>query len=319
MASAGFVLVAGALADAPAAWLQAHARVHVAAGGDPRFRSLLEQAEGLVVHTDTMVDPSLLQHAPRLRVVGRAGVGLDTVDVAACRARGVQVVYAPGSNTQAVVEYVLGLLLEALRPRLRLERPVDAEQWRRARAAHVGRVQIDELTIGILGLGRIGGRLARVLAALGAALLYHDLRDIAPDDRAAAQPVSAEQLFERSDVVSVHVDGRGSNRGLIGERLLSRLPARAIFINTSRGFVVDNQALARFLRAHPAALALLDVHEPEPFDAAYPLLGLPNAWLLPHLAGRTRTGIEQMAWVVRDVVAVLEGRPPRHPAPPHGA
>ena len=89
----------------------------------------------------------------------------------------------------------------------------------------------------------------------------------------------------------------------------------ATLVNTSRGFVVDNRALAQHLRTHPAASAELDVHEPEPIDAAYPLLGLPNARLYPHIAGRTAAALVNMSWVVRDVLAVIRGERPRHPAP----
>ncbi len=88
-----------------------------------------------------------------------------------------------------------------------------------------------------------------------------------------------------------------------------------VFVNTSRGFIVDSLALAAFLKGHPRALAILDVHEPEPFDATYPLLGLDNAWLTPHLAASTNRADLNMSWVVRDVAAVLEGKRPRYPAP----
>ena len=124
-----------------------------------------------------------------------------------------------------------------------------------------------------------------------------------------------ERVFEEADVLSVHVDGRATNRGYVGGGLLDRLKPAVIFLNTSRGFVVDSLALASFLRGHPDALALLDVHDPEPFDAAYPLLGLPNAQLFPHMAASTSRADRNMSWVVRDVAAVLAGEQPAFPAP----
>jgi phosphoglycerate dehydrogenase-like enzyme len=127
--------------------------------------------------------------------------------------------------------------------------------------------------------------------------------------------VPVEQLFADCDVISLHVDGRPANRHFVGRALIGRMKPDAVFINTSRGFVVDSLALAGFLRAHPQALALLDVHEPEPFGADYPLANLPNARLYPHAAASTRRADEEMSWVVRDVAAVLGGRRPRHPAP----
>ena len=112
------------------------------------------------------------------------------------------------------------------------------------------------------------------------------------------------------------LDGRAANRGYVGDELLRAMKPDVIFLNTSRGFVVDSLTLATFLQGHPEAVALLDVHDPEPFDAAYPLLGLPNARLFPHMAASTRRADLNMSWVVRDVAAVLAGDRPRFAAPP---
>ena len=147
----------------------------------------------------------------------------------------------------------------------------------------------------------------RYLAGLGMRVIYNDLVEIDQEQRFGAQPVPVEGLFEQADVISVHVDGREENRHFVDERLLGRMRSDAVLINTSRGFVVDSAALAEFLKAHSGALALLDVHEPEPFGQDYPLLGLPNARLYPHLASRTQRAMENMSWVVRDVVRVLKG------------
>ncbi len=275
----------------------------------------IADADAILVRTRTRVDGALLDAAPRLRVVARAGTGLDNIDVAGCRARGVEVVYRPEANTQAVVEYVTTLICDALRPRVPVVSGVSRAEWERLqRVATVPR-QMSERTLGILGLGRIGRRVAAVAGAIGFEVLYNDVVDIAPADRAGAGAVPVETLFERSDVLSIHVDGRPSNHGFVDARLLARLPEDALVLNTSRGFVVDRRALADHLRALPGARALLDVHDPEPVDDADPLLGLPNATLYPHLASRTAHAVREMAWVVRDVIEVLECRPPRFPAP----
>ena len=295
-------------------WLREHAPTVEAAPGDPSFEAAAPSLEGLVVRTLTRVDRSLLARLPRLRVVARAGVGLDNIDLEACRGRGIRVVHTPDANTQAVVEYVLCLLCDALRPRLFLERPVDAAAWERIRGEICGERQMDERTLGILGFGRIGSRVAQVARAIGFRVLYHDLLAFAPAVRHGAEPVTAEALFERSDVVTLHIDGRPANRAFVGSALIERLRPDALLLNTCRGFVLDHAALGVFLRRHPGAQALLDVHEPEPFDASHPLLGLPNAHLAPHLASRTRSATQRMSWVVRDAVAVLEGREPAFPA-----
>ena len=119
--------------------------------------------------------------------------------------------------------------------------------------------------------------------------------------RRGARPVTLEELFAESDVITVHVDGRKQNRHFVGPALIARMKPDAVFINTSRGFVVDHDALAARLRAVPSMQALLDVHDPEPIGAKCPLWGLPNAHLAPHLASRTDAAMEAMSWVVRDV------------------
>lgn len=319
MSERDVILLSEHLADAAARWLDERHDLRRCRFDAPDFREHLHEAAGLLVRTYTIVDESLLDSAPRLRVVGRAGAGLDNIDVPACRSRGVEVVYAPDANTQAVVEYVLRLLLGRLRPLHRLDGVLDAERWRETRARTTAPRELADLTLGILGLGRIGRRLAAATTALGMRVLFNDLLEIAPKDRHGAEPVGVEALFERSDVISLHIDGRPANRHFVTADLLGRLRPDVLLINTSRGFVVDSPALARFLQEHPGATALLDVHEPEPFDESYPLIALPNAQLYPHLASRTGTAMERMSWVVRDVAAVLEGRPPRHPAPPMGA
>lgn len=302
------------LSDEPAQWLAERCRVCVTDQDTPEFRAAAPAAEGLVVRTRTRVDAALLDRLPALRVIGRGGVGLDSIDLEECRRRGVMVVSTPDANTQAVVEYVLCLLCDALRPRLFLDRAVDSEEWRELREDVVGLWQMDELRLGVLGLGRIGRRVAQVAGAIGFEVVYNDLLEIPEAARFGARPVTVEELFAESDVLSLHCDGRACNRGFVDAGLLSLMRPDAILINTSRGFVIDTPALATYIRANPAAMAILDVHDSEPFPAACPLLGLPNAHLAPHLASRTVRAMEAMSWVVRDVWTVLEGGAPRYPA-----
>ena len=308
------VVVTEPLSDAPMAWLRERARVVEAFPGTPGFAGASDAAEALVVRTLTRVDDALLDSMPRLQVVARAGVGLDNIDLEGCRRRHVRVVHTPDANTQAVVEYVLCLLCDALRPRLFLERAVDADAWERIRGEVAGERQMDELTLGVLGFGRIGSRVAQVARAIGFRVLYHDLLAFAPAVRHGAEPVSAPELFERSDVITLHIDGRPNNRRFVNASLIKHMRPQALLLNTCRGFVLDHEALADFLRMHAGAQALLDVHEPEPFTADHPLLGMRNAHLAPHLASRTRSAMDRMSWVVRDAVAVLEGRKPEFAA-----
>jgi phosphoglycerate dehydrogenase-like enzyme len=296
-------------------WLSQRAEVRTCAPGDPDFESELGRIEGLLIRTYTQVDHDLLDRLPALKVVGRAGVGIDNIDVAACRARGVEVVYAPASSTHAVAEYVVALLCDALRPREYLTNAVDRATWGQLRKTLVGPRQFDELTLGILGLGRIGSTVARFAEVLGFTVQYHDLEEIPASGRFGAQPVELESLFSNVDILTIHVDGRASNRGFIDRSLLDRLPQDAVVLNTSRGFVFDHDSLRTWLAERPETRAYLDVQDPEPPPEGDPLLALPNARLLPHLASRTSTAMARMSDVVEDIWAVLEGSTPNWPAP----
>ena len=297
-------------------WLAERARLEVCAYDDSRLLELLPDAEGLVVRTYTRVNRSMLDLAPKLKVVGRAGVALENIDIAACRARGVEVVHTPAANTQAVVEFVLCLLLDALRPRVFLDGPLEGEAWHAARRDLQGECHLADLDVGILGFGRIGSRVGCALSALGCRVRYHDIVEIPPEGRHGCEPVSLDELQRSSQVLSVHIDWREGNHHFVNADFLDALRPDCIVVNTSRGLAIDPGALARWLAANPKARALLDVHDPhEPLDAGYPLLGVPNAHLAPHIAAATSPARLNMSWVVQGVVAVLEGREPRYRAP----
>ena len=296
-----------------ARWLAERVDLVVCSDGEAEFAEALARADGLVVRTYTRVDEGLLAKAPRLKVVGRAGVGVDNIDVAACRARGVIVVNTPDANTQAVVEYVLGILTDALRPRHWMSEAVGEAEWKRLRATFVGRRQLDEMVLGVYGMGRIGRRVAKAATAIGMRVLYCDLVEIPEAERHGAQPVDRESLLREADVLTLHVDGRPENRHMIDDPALAMVKPDVVFINTARGMLVNGVALAGFLRKHSEAQAWVDVHEPEPFGADYPLVGLANAHLAPHLASRTETAMRRMSAVVYDVWRVLNGIEPEWP------
>jgi phosphoglycerate dehydrogenase-like enzyme len=301
----------------PAAWLAERCEFVVCPfNEEARFGELLPRAEGLVVRTYTQVNRDLLSRAPNLKVVGRAGVALENIDVAACRERGIKVVHTPGANTRAVVELVTAFLVDALRPRLYLDVPVAPDRWHQIRREVIGKRELNELTLGILGFGRIGSAVARLGAALDMRVLYRDIIEIPSSRRSGAEPVSFDRLLAEADVLTVHVDYRPENRHLINAAACGRLKSDVLFLNTSRGFVVDPAALAGFLRANPGARAMIDVHDPsEPIKPDYPLLGLSNAKLTPHLASGTEKAKRNMSWVVRDVWRVLSGEKPEFEAP----
>jgi phosphoglycerate dehydrogenase-like enzyme len=316
MAEAPLVLVTEDSDPTPLAWLRELVRVVEAAPGTPEFDVALPDAAGMVVRTYTKVNAALLDRCSKLKVVGRGGVGLENIDVPACRARGVEVVYTPDANTLAVGDFVIGLALQLLRPwaffRDRAYEPAD---FKRVRNTLRG-VQLDELTFGILGMGRVGRRVGHLAATgFGARVIYNDLLDVQSHLMFPATAVDKPTLFREADIVTLHVDMRPGNEHLVGGPLLSVMKPTAILINTSRGEVLDAAALAAAIRAKKIVGAAIDVFDPEPPPAQYPLLGLDNVLLTPHMAARTHTAIENMSWVVRDVVEVLNGRPPKYPAP----
>jgi phosphoglycerate dehydrogenase-like enzyme len=314
------VLVTEGSDPVPLDWLRQHVRVVEAPVGDRSMFGHLGSADAMIVRTYTRVDDALLAQAPRLRVVGRGGVGLENIDVAACRRRGVEVVYTPDANTLAVGDFIVGYMLQLLRPWAPFrDAAYPPAEFKRIRNTVRGR-QLNELTIGILGMGRVGRRVGHLAAnGFGMRVLYNDLLDAAkgkmPPVPFPATSVDKETLYRESDVLTIHVDMRPGNEHLVGRDQLALMKPTSIVLNTSRGEVLDAAALADALRAGKLFGAALDVFAPEPPPPDFPLLGLDNVILTPHLAARTGTALENMSWVVRDVVEVLEGRAPKYPAP----
>jgi phosphoglycerate dehydrogenase-like enzyme len=309
------VLQTELLDDAAAAWLRERCELVVCPYEDvARFEALLPTADGLLIRTYTQVNEALLAKAPKLRVVARAGVGLDNVDLAACARRNVIVVSTPGANTRAVVELATSFMLDALRPRVFLDRAIEKSAWNRARKELIATKQLSDLTMGIVGFGRVGSSMARVGAALDMRVVYNDLVEIPESNRAGAVPMAFEGVLAEADVLTLHVDGRSRNRHLIDAAALAWCKRNVLLLNTCRGMVVDTSALADFLRRNTAAQAICDVHEPEPVVPANPLLGLKNAHLSPHIGAATATAHANMSWVVRDLWRVLNGEAPENPA-----
>ena len=301
----------------PLDWLRERADVVEIGPDEPSFGARLAVAAGMVVRTYTKVNEALLARAPKLKVVGRGGVGLENIDVAACRRRGIQVVFTPDANTLAVGDFVIGCMLQLLRPwSFFRDAALEPKEFKRIRNTERG-AQLNELTLGILGMGRVGRRLGHIAAnGLGMNVIYNDVVDVRSQLDFPATPVDKPSLYRTADVLSLHVDMRPGNERLVGREQIATMKPAAIVINTSRGEVLDAQALADAIRAKRLAGAAIDVFDPEPPKPDFPLLGLKNVLLTPHIAARTYTAIENMSWVVRDIVAVLNGQRPKYAAPP---
>lgn len=249
-------------------------------------------------------DPALVRP---LRVIGRAGAGTDHVELAAAARHGVTVTHTPGSNAGAVAEFALAQLLALTRDLPAHNTSAHLGVWR---APAAPAVQLSELTLGIVGLGRIGSALAARAVALGM-----DVQGLSRQHRAGppARPVrSLTALLTTSDVVSLHLPLTAATRGLIGRAELALMRPGSILLNTARGGIVDEQALADALRdpGHPLAAAAVDTfaHEHAAFES--PLFGLPNALLTPHVAGMTRSAMSTAALHCADHIAALLGDRP---------
>lgn len=299
------ILLAESLSPAHDARLRAAADVVLPARPDEAsLIAAIGDCDAIVGRTHTPVSAYVIEAGRRLRVIGVAGVGLDRVDAAAAAARGIRVIHTPAASTHAVAELAAALLLQLLRPVARLADEYRAGRFREARAAAHGG-ELHDLTIGIIGMGRIGSTLGRICAAgFGARVIYHDIADVGPFDFPAAR-ADADTVWHTADAVSLHVPLDDSTRRMAGiSRFVSMKPA-AMLINTSRGAVVDTPALVDALRQGRIAAAALDVTEPEPLPADHPLFGMPNCILTPHIAARTFGGLRRMCDVIDDVLAAL--------------
>lgn len=317
MSDRPIILVTEGSDPVPLDWLRERAEVIEVGPDQPSFDAELARAEGLVIRSYTKVNDALLAKAPRLRVVGRGGVGIENIDVTACRQRGVEVVYTPDANTLAVGDFIFGYLMQLLRPWAFFKDAVyPPKEFKRIRDTVRGR-QLNEMTMGILGMGRVGRRVGRIAASgFGMRVIYNDLLDVADQLDFPAQAVDKSTLYKGADILTIHVTMLPGNRNLVGREQIALMKRDAILLNTSRGDVLDAYALADAIREKRLAGAAVDVFDPEPPTADLPLLGFDNVLLTPHLAARTYTALENMSWVVRDVFDVLAGRPARYPAPP---
>ena len=257
-----------------------------------RARYRMEMADAEVLwHLLDPVTAAVLDGAPALRLVQKIGVGVNTIDLGAARARGVAVCNMPGTNTQAVAEMTLLLILAALRGVAGLDAATRAgEGWRLPPEVQDRSGEVGGRTVGLVGYGAVPRRLAPMLAAMGARVLFAS-RGPKPDAAAERRPLDA--LLRESDVVSLHLPLAPDTERLIDAVAIARMKPGAVLVNTARGALVDEAALADALRRGHLGAAGLDVFEAEPLPAESPLLGLDNVVVTPHVAWLTRETLER--------------------------
>jgi len=263
------------------------------------LRAALSGAAAWIVRNRTPVRGALLEAARDVRVVGRLGVGLDNIDLEACAARGIEVIPATGANAESVAEYVVGAAIVLLRGAFFATRAVEAGTWPRQTLSQ-GREAAGKV-MGIVGYGNIGRLTARKAEALGMKVMSYDSQ--VPD----ATTRDLDELLRLSDVVSLHLPLTPQTRDLLDARRLGLMKRDAILVNTARGGILDEAALASMLREGRLGGAAIDVFEHEPLAAGSPLSGAPRLILSPHIAGVTLEANERVSALIADrVLAALD-------------
>jgi (S)-sulfolactate dehydrogenase len=298
----------------PAAVAALAARFEVASDADlgehrDKLKRLLTDADALIVRNKTQVDGDLLAAAPQLKVVGRLGVGLDNIDVLQCKSRGIEVIPATGANALAVAEYVIAAALILLRGAY--TEAVAAGKW--PRPALSGGRELARKTLGLIGFGQIGQLTGRLARALGMKVIGFDAMIPTEHPMWVAERTAArkfDEVLRDADVISIHVPLTPATRQLIDADRLALMKADAVLINTSRGEIVNEAALAAALKSGKLGGAALDVFEHEPLAAGSPLAGCPHLLLTPHIAGVTlESNVRVSQMIAENVAAALE----RHP------
>ncbi len=272
------------------------------------LEAALPEADAWIVRNRSPVRGRLLDAAGRLRVVGRLGVGLDNIDVATCKARGIEVIAASGANAVSVAEYVIAAALGGLRGVFFSTRAVEAGTWPRQMLSQ-GREAAGKV-LGLVGLGSIGQLTARKATAIGMRVIACDALLPAADPAwqlVEGPPRTLEELLGQSDVVSLHVPLTPETRGLLNAERLALMKPNAMLINTARGGLVDEAAVAAMLRGGRLGSAALDVFEKEPLPPGTALAGAPRLLCTPHIAGITIESNERVSALIAErVAAALE-------------
>ncbi|MHB0858948.1 MAG: phosphoglycerate dehydrogenase [Anaerolineae bacterium] len=272
---------------------------------------LLPDFDGLMIRSATRVDAEVLQAGQRLAVIGRAGAGVDNVDLEAATRRGVVVVNAPGSNTVAVAEHTLALMLALARHVCSANTGMHAGRWEKKRLMGT---ELRDKVLGLVGLGRVGSEVAARARSFQMCVIAYD--PFVSPERAATLEVGLaglDELLAQADYISLHAPAGEQTHGMISSRELARMKPTARLINCARGELIVEEDLAAALRAGRIAGAALDVFAAEPHVNPL-LLDCPNLLLTPHLGASTEEAQSEAALeVAREVQAVLDGRSPRYP------
>jgi phosphoglycerate dehydrogenase-like enzyme len=275
----------------------------VSVNDDARFTSEMRDTD-LLLHVLKPVTESIMSGAPKLRLIQKIGVGVNTIDLEVAARRGIAVANMPGTNSQAVAELTLALMLAALRRIVFLDQRMRAgEGWTLAPAALESAGEIHGRTVGLVGYGEVPRRLAPVLRALGAKIIY---TASAPKPDALGDFLSLDQVVANSDILSLHMPVTDKTEKIIGRDMLKMMKRGSIIVNTARGELIDEDALFDNLRSGHLGAAGLDVFAKEPVGAGHPLYTLDNVVLTPHKAWLTTETIDRSLKVAFENARRLE-------------
>lgn len=274
---------------------------------------LVRDVEGIIIRANGRITKRLMEHASKLKVVGRHGIGVENIDVEAATNKGVYVVNAPRSNVESVAEHAVGMMICLSKRMLEADQALRNGTWS-IRYSCIGR-ELAGKKLGLVGFGRIGQRIANIcFYGFGMHVLYYDpVRYSQMGNRLKAKLVTLEQMLKEVDYLSLNVPLTPSTRHLVGEREIRMMKPQAFLINTSRGAVIDEEALILALQEKRIAGAGLDVFEIEPIGKHSPVFELSNVIVTPHMAAHTEEAMIAMSTVALDVVRVLRGGRPRNP------
>jgi D-3-phosphoglycerate dehydrogenase / 2-oxoglutarate reductase len=267
---------------------------------DQELLDAVAQSDALITRSGTAVTPELVNAGDRLRVIGRAGVGLDNVDVDACTARGILVINAPTANIMSATEHTMAMLLALCRNIPEAHASVKRGEWTRSKFMGT---ELDGKTLGVIGLGRIGTRVTIRARGFGMRVIAYDpyIADSAYEKVGAAK-VSLDQLLEQADVITVHTPMTDETRSLIGAEELAKAKDGVIALNIARGGIYDEQALADALNSGKVAGAAIDVYVDEPPPPDHPLLTAKNVILSPHIGANTIEAQDRVAVQTAEMV-----------------
>jgi D-3-phosphoglycerate dehydrogenase len=274
-----------------------------------KLLEMVKSYDAIIVRNQTKVDQELLNAGGRLKVVGRLGVGMDNIDTAAAKKRGIQVVYGRHANATSAAEYVMSAMLTAYRPLHLAANDIRAGNWNRKKFTGG---EISGKTLGLIGLGEISHRVANRANTFGMKVIGYDPfiteNDYIISETGVVIKQSLDDLLEESDFISIHVPLTPATHYLISESELNKMKPTAYIINTSRGGIINETALAASLKGQTIAGAFLDVLETEPISLSNELLSCETAMITPHIAGLTdESQIRTSLLVAKEVVKVLNG------------